>query len=739
MGKAFLNLQTALQRRGWIALPVMAAAAGSALLYLATAAPIYRTSNQIIVDEKEVSVSDLGQGITGINSDAPGKADPIATQAELLLSQGVLQQAIAAVEAEQPNSELPSTKALRRAANVDILPGTNILRLSVEGENPELAAKLANAIANAAVAENIETIRREASVVREFLEDKIPQQQTRLREAEVAEGDYRQASGIISLEAQTNELVNQVAALEAERNQTLALLEEAVTRDRQLQQITDTYSPETAYNSVLVGQDETLQSLEQERTELEVTIADASTRLGEQHPDWLALIEEREALNQLYQQRLAALGGGQGVNAGGDLSQSLLADYITSDIERQGLESRLAVIDGELASLDARLLQIPVQQQPLATLTRQRQEAEAALQFLQSKLEEARLAEAQLLSNVRIIGQAEVPQDPVAPQPLAVLVLALVAGGALSAALMVLLEATDMTLRTAAAVESALKLPVLGMLPKTPHRQGAWRLEAFLDTPERVEPYRSLLKTLSFQRRTSKQLRTFKNGNGNGNGNGTTTAVQPIGQTIVITSPYTNEGKSTVAAHLAATAAMLSKRTLLIDADFRSPCLDQLLELPAYPGLTEAMTAPETLPEIVKATPVDNLFVLTHGQLFNRPSTLAESEAIRHLLASAAAEYDMVIIDTAPASSCADAATLSQYTDGLLLTLKAGVSQRAAAVHVASELKKSGATVLGVALSNVKPGQESMYAEVSNDQLQLLPYTSYAPEATQPDSTSVRV
>lgn len=734
MGKAFLNLQTALQRRGWIALPVMAAAAGSALLYLSTAAPVYRTTNQIIVDEKEVSVSDLGQGITGINSNAPGKADPIATQAELLLSQGVLQGALAATATTQPDRELPTTKQLRRAATAEILPGTNIVRLSVEGEDPELIASLANAIANAAVAENVESIRREASVVREFLEDKIPQQQTRLRQAEIAEGEYRQASGIIALEEQTNELVNQFAALEEERNQTLALLEAATTRKQQLQQITDTYSPETAYNNVQVGQDETLQSLEQEITDLEVTIADAGTRLGERHPDWLALQEERQALNQLYQQRLSTLGAATtNAGAGSDLSQALLADYIAGDIERQALESQLAVIDGELTSLESRLLQIPVQQQPLATLSRERQEAEAALQFLQSKLEEARLAEAQLLSNVRIIGQAEVPQDPVAPRSLVVLVLALVAGGALSAALMVLLEATDMTLRTAADTEAALKLPVLGMLPKTPHRQGAWRLEAFLDTPERVEPYRSLLKTLSFQRRANRQLRPIKAGNGNG-----TATVQSIGQMIVVTSPYANEGKSTVASHLAATAAMLSKRTLLIDADFRSPCLDQLLELPAYPGLTEAMANPETLSEIVKPTPVDNLFVLTHGQLFNRPSTLAESEAVRHLLATATADYDMVIIDTAPASTCADAATLSQYTDGLLLTLKAGVSQRAAAVHVASELKKSGAAVLGVTLSNVKPGQESMYAEISSEQLQLLPYTSYAPETTQPDSTSVR-
>ena len=735
MGKAILDLQTALKRRGWIALPVITAAAGAALLYLSTAAPVYRTSNQIIVDEKDVSVSDLGQGITGISSNAPGKADPIATQAELIRSQGVLQGALAAVATERSLEELPSTKALRKAVEVEILPGTNILRLSVEGEDPELTATLANAIAAAAVAENVEAIRREASVVREFLEDKIPQQQTRLRQAEIAEGDYRQASGIVSLEAQTRELVNQVSALEAERNQTVALLEEAITRDQQLRQITDVYTPEAAYESVRVGQDETLQSLEQEMTELEVAIADAGTRLGEQHSDWLALLEERAALDQLYRDRLTTLAPQSGQSAAaGDLSQALLADYITSDIERQGLESRLAVIDAELANLDARLLQIPVQQQPLATLSRERQEAESALQFLQAKLEEARLAEAQLISNVRIIGQAEVPQEPVAPKPLAVLVLALVAGGALSAALMVLLEATDMTLRTASATEAALKLPVLGVLPKVTRRQGAWRLETFLDSPDRVEPYRSLLKTLSYQRRAVKQLKTA----GNGNGNGTPT-VRSLGQMIVVTSPFANEGKSTVASHLAATAAMLSQKTLLIDADFRSPCLDALLELPAYPGLTEAMAAPETLTEVVKPTSVDNLFVLTHGQLFNRPSTLAESEAIRTLLAEAASQYDMVIIDTAPASISADAATLSQYTDGLLLSLQAGISQRAAAVHVASELKKSGAHVLGVALSNAKPGQESLYTEIGNEQLQLLPYANYAPETRQPDSTSARV
>ena len=182
---------------------------------------------------------------------------------------------------------------------------------------------------------------------------------------------------------------------------------------------------------------------------------------------------------------------------------------------------------------------------------------------------------------------------------------------------------------------------------------------------------------------------------------------------------------------------MLSKKTLLIDADFRTPSQDSLFSVPLSPGLTDVMQTETPLEAAVQSTPVEFLSLLTNGQRVSRPSALAEGDAIRTLLAEAAASYDVVIVDTSPASQCADAASLSRYTDGLLLVLRAGVSQKAPSVHVALELKKSGVPVLGIAMDNVAPGQEGMY--IDHGELQLIDYTDRQGSAREEAATPAKL
>ncbi|MBT9317208.1 GumC family protein [Leptothoe spongobia] len=726
MVKTLVSLKTVLKRRGWLALPIVTSAMGAALLYLLVTPPTYRASSQIIVNDKDTSVSDLGQGLTKIGTNAPGIADPIATQSELIRSQSVLKKALFAFK-DGPE-DLPSTKGLRKAVDVEILPATNILRVTVEHQDPELTARLANEIANATVSENIAAIQQEAKVVREFLEVKIPQQKLRLREAEDAEGRYRQISGIVALESQTQQLVNRQAGLETERSQILSQLESTVTENQQLQALTETPAPEAAYNDVRVGQNQELQTLEQEITALNVTMADEATRLGEQHPDWLALLEKRQSLEGLYQAKLESLStSADPRSADAPLSQDLLGQYINSNIRQQSLASQLSVIDSELADISVQLLDLPIQQQPLASLIRAREQAAKTLESMQSKLSEATLAEAQLVSNVRIIGEAEIPKNPVAPKPAVVLLLALISGAALSVALAAVLEGLDSTLRTPEEVESELKLPVIGMLPKLSHRYDAHRLNLFLAIPEQVEPYRALLKALSAQQYSLGNGKTLSNGNGNA----VVPKIATHGQTIVVTSPFIQDSKSSVALHLAATAAMLSKKTLLIDADFWASSKDSLLQSLDYPGLTAALEDPTQLSSIAQATDVGNLFVLPHKYPVNLPGAVVESQAMQSLIAAASSQYDVVIIDTAPSTKFTDASTLSRYSDGLLLVLRSGVSQHEASASTALELRRGGTHILGVALDNVSSGTRRMSRNFDSEHLHLIEYSNAAVSADE--------
>ena len=88
---------------------------------------------------------------------------PIVTQAELVKSQGVLKRALEGYAAQAGQSDIPSVKQLQKNLDVRIIPATTILELTYVNENAEQAAKILNAVAEAAVAENTEAIRQEAS------------------------------------------------------------------------------------------------------------------------------------------------------------------------------------------------------------------------------------------------------------------------------------------------------------------------------------------------------------------------------------------------------------------------------------------------------------------------------------------------------------------------------------------------------------------------------------------------
>lgn len=679
MGKVSLPLST-VKRHLLPAGAAFCSVLGAALAYWLSTPAQYQTSARIMVDQRGTSISDLGQALAD-SSSLPQGANPIATQAELVKSQRVLRRAIDQVFPPGSNAAqtAPTTEQVAKKLRIKIVPATNILELAYQDKDPQAAAKLLNAIVNAAAEESADAIRTEASSVRKFLETRLPTQQRRLEQAENAESRYRQQTRLISVDAQTASLVSSLAEVENQERTLSSQLQEARVRDSQLQRVTGMSALSNAYSAIRVGQDATLQRLREQVSTLESQVIDARSRLGDRHPDLLALIERRDQTRKLYTQRLGQiLGGGAirpGSEVGDDVSRDLISRYILGEIERNATDRRLQVVRAERAKLQSRVAQLPQLQQPLATLVRQREEAAATLKLLQGKLEEARIAEAQLVSNIRVIDNADIPEAPSVPKPAVVLVLALAAGTLLAGAVILVCEMLDDSIRDAAEAEALLKLPVLGVLPDmSGFPLTVDQLEVFLDQPDQVEPYRLLLKSLEHS--SEKPLKA-----------------------ITVSSLLSGDGKSGVAARLSAVAAMLSRNTLVIDADLRQPIQARIFNVSSEPGLSNVVVEGQTLQQVAQVSQIDNLTVLPSGQQLARPSAIAEAVQTRELLELVMEEYDFCILDTSPISICADAATFSQLTDGLVLVIQRNITSREKARQAVAELRKMGTPILGAVIS----------------------------------------
>ena len=685
-----LSLVSVLKRRWIPALAVMVATVGAALAYLAVARSEYLAVARLIVDDRSVSISELGQALSTSRLEPPGDANPLATEAEIIRSQAVIEQAITLLkENNLPADELVAEEIAGGLSGA-IIPATNILEVSYSTEERGQAAAMLNAILHASTEQSAEAIRSKASAVRAFLETEVPKLQTQLAAAEAAESQYRQQSGLVASDVQTDTLIASLSELAAAEQSLTAQLEGVTSRENQLQQITAVSDLSQAYAAVQVGQNAELQALRQDLLTLETQVIDARSRLGDQHPDMLALLERRDETLSLYAQQVslqapnARIGAPQSV-AGGELSQELLAQLIATEVERSELASQLAVVRQERDRLSAQLYDLPAQQTPLATLLRQKEENSAALALLQNKLEEARLAEAQLIGNIRIIDRATTPVAAEWPQPIAVIFLALVAGSVLATGVVVLLELLDDSIHSVSEVEGLTKISNLGVLPRLP--KGAlhfYEPQKFLDDPVLVEPYRMLLQSIAFQSRDQ-------------------------GPIIVVSSARADEGKSVVSSHLAAVSALLLRRTLVIDLDLRRPKQAGLFHQPPTPGVTSVLSGEHDLLDAIQTTRLDNLWILPHGNIPGQPSVVLEQVIQSGLLSKAAQQFDYVLVDTPPISSCADATMLAKRSDGMLLVVRADFTPRGALQQTVAKLKSDGISVFGTVLNGGETPTELYY------------------------------
>lgn len=134
------------------------------------------------------------------------------------------------------------------------------------------------------------------------------------------------------------------------------------------------------------------------------------------------------------------------------------------------------------------------------------------------------------------------------------------------------------------------------------------------------------------------------------------------GNLIIFTSAEPGEGKSTIAANYALVAAINDKRVLLLDADLRNPSQHDIFGLPRTPGLTEAIVSRLNLMALANViTSAPGLHVITAGTSVPRAGDITGSNVVRELLTQAAAQYDVVVVDTPPVLAAADAAHLAAH------------------------------------------------------------------------------
>jgi len=180
-------------------------------------------------------------------------------------------------------------------------------------------------------------------------------------------------------------------------------------------------------------------------------------------------------------------------------------------------------------------------------------------------------------------------------------------------------------------------------------------------------------------------------------------------QSIMVTSSFQEEGKSTTAANLAVVFAQQKKKVLLVDADLRKPSVQYTFQLQNHTGLTNVLTRQTVLHSAVQAAGIDSLDVLTSGPIPPNPTELLGSQAMKELLEEMYKQYDIVIFDTPPVLPVADAHILANQCHGLVLVIKSGHVEKDSALKAKDILESAKGKLLGVIINQKQQPDDEQY------------------------------
>lgn len=171
-------------------------------------------------------------------------------------------------------------------------------------------------------------------------------------------------------------------------------------------------------------------------------------------------------------------------------------------------------------------------------------------------------------------------------------------------------------------------------------------------------------------------------------------------KTIVVTSAAPGEGKSTTIGNLAIVMAQSGKKVLLIDCDLRKPSLHKKFRITNQAGLTNILLF-DVDPMDILHKHMDNLYILTTGQLPPNPAEVVASNRLKKFIEEMKNHFDYILIDSPPLIAVTDSQILSSFCDGTLLVVSSGEAERETVKRAKDLLNKVNANIIGVVLNKL--------------------------------------
>lgn len=622
----------------------------------------------------------------------------ITTQFEIIQRKEMLYPVIDALGLEQRWREAYGISSkeqcyfkLRSMIDVREIRNTELIQISVMSTDRQEAAEIANRIAEEYQRKRIDEQQQWVSRSLAQLQDEVAKQRRKVDELRAEAQRIRIENNIQDLNPDNVEDPNFAA------NQVLLSVENQVSQER-----LRVSALRAKYEAVSqLTDDQIMRSL----TTLEIQDPTISQVL----PQYQEAASEEARL----------LSGGLGVNHPTVRSlrakKEVMGNQLASQIKslRSSLEANLKIAEDSLKSLEERLRESQQDQQ--GAKTRAASYYEAKNNYIQAKkvLEaaEMRLSTEAMQRTMpqnpaSIWERAEVAGAPARPRVMLNILLGVVVGLVFGVGLAFFIEYLDTSVKTMEDVEALMQVPVLAVIPK-----GISLLIDETDDNPDAEAYRIMRTNIEFNRKS------------------------PDANTVTIVSGGAGEGKSTTLVNLAYTFAKGGYTTLIVDADLRRPSQHRIFGVENEHGLSDFLTTEVSLEEVVQLTKIDNLYLMTSGQLPSDAVGVLNSQRMVELIEEVKGRFDIVFFDSPPILGVSDASVLSSAMDLTIIVVQHRRFPRAMLQRVRQAIVNVGGNILGVVLNNVDVRHDQQYEYYTSYYSYYTPGTKGAKKKTRSKKT----
>lgn len=659
--------------------------------------PIYKASSTLLIESEQAKAIKIDE-VYGINS---GQQEYYLTQFEIIKSRSIAERVFNELDLinhpafNQPPSWFSELKSQlnfipeEAATTVDSLIGkdiakhkliddfaedinvspvrkTQLVNISYESSDPQLAAQIANVIGDTYILSQLEAKLGMTQKVNTWLGGRLEDLRLKLDESEQRLEQFKTENGLIDVEG--------VTALDAKELERLSD-EITVARSRKAQ--ADSFMAVVKrYGATDISRLESLpevtshqsvQNVKREVVLVERKVSELQQVYGPKHPKMIAAQAELNTVQQNLRKQISRL------------VQGIEDEAQTADQTLQALEAQFSKAKGAFQNLSTKdtdyqrlVREVDTNRQLFDTFLARQKETAVTGDF------DSPVA--------RFTDRAVVPLLPEKPKKKVIIILAFMASLGFAIVLVLVLDALNDTIKTSDDVEKLLSQRALGYVPKA--KKGTSYEEvnfAFYDAslPLHAEAVRTIRTSMSLMAMGSELA------------------------TIEVTSSNPNEGKTTTSMNIAFAYATMEK-VLIIDADLRKSSLGMRFGLPTYqPGLANVLSGTDTIQHCIVKDVKPNVDVMPAGAVPLNPQELLASAQFAQLLTELKTQYGKIIIDTPPVHAVSDALIITSLCDATVLVVKAGHTRSEAIKLTLAKLNQARSKVFGVVLNqfNTKDAQ----------------------------------